>query len=149
MRAMLTVLKTANRGTYRARQKKISHKLSVQAEVRPLGFSERGRRISASWPVILRSRARSTFAPSASLFRLSDFSALGTNRCSVRGWFFRRSKNALCRLPKYSMRGSPLGRLPVLSEAASEVVLPLVVERRLEFRGLCKRLDMRQGDRGK
>jgi transcription initiation factor IIF auxiliary subunit len=39
-------------------------------ESKPLNISERGLRMTASWLVILRPRARSTLAPRASLFRL-------------------------------------------------------------------------------
>jgi hypothetical protein len=40
--------------------------------------------MTASWLVILRPRARSTLAPRASLFRLFDFSSVGTKAASDR-----------------------------------------------------------------
>ena len=121
---------------------KIFSQNHIQGEVVPSDFSESGLRITASWPVILRPRARSTFAPRASLFKLSDFSAVGTNRCLVSGLFSRRSKPSW-RWEMSAIRGSPLGRLPfVRSDAASEG-LPLTVENRLEAR-FCRELDMRR-----
>lgn len=133
-------------GTWSGRYKKIAIKVvwstvredlsrHIQGEVVPSVFSERGLRMTASWPVILRPRARSTFAPRASLFRLSDFSAVGTNRCLVSGLFSRRS-NPSWRWEMSAIRGSPLGR----SEASEG--LPLTVENRLELR-FCGRLAMR------
>jgi len=136
-----------NHQTYSIRRVKIfpRHRLHVQGEaVSASVFSERGLRMTASWPVILRPKARSTFAPRASLFRLSDFSAVGTNRCWVRGLFSRRSRPS-CKWEMSAILGSPLGRLLfVRSEAASEG-LPLMVENRFEFR-FCRRLDLRRSE---
>lgn len=101
------------------------------------GFS----RMTASWLVILRPSARSTLAPRASLLRLSDFSALGTNRCFASGLFSRRFSPS--RRLLYSVYlGSPLGRLPVVSSEAIEG-LPLTVENRFEARFYSTGLDCR------
>lgn len=90
-------------------------------------------RMTASWLVILRPRARSTLAPSASLFRLSAFSGVGTNRCFARGLFSKRSMPSEYSLIS-AIRGSALDRLEmVLSEGARDGVL-LMVEKRLELR---------------
>ena len=88
--------------------------------------------MTASWPVILRPRARSTLAPSASLLRLSVFSVLGTNRCFVRGLFSKRSRPSRRLLYSVTL-GSPLGRLPVVRSEAIEG-LPLTVENLFEAR---------------
>lgn len=53
------------------------------------------RRMTASWLVMRRPRARSTLAPRASLFRLSVFSDVGTKRWSCSGLFSRRSRPSL------------------------------------------------------
>ena len=96
-----------------------------------MGFSLRaGFRITASWLVIRRPRARSTLAPRASLPMLSVFSAVGTKRCCVRGLFSRRSRPSR-RLRTSAMRGSPLAMLP-FDEAIEGA--PLTVENRLEAR---------------
>lgn len=89
-------------------------------------------RMTASWPVILRPRARSTLAPKASLLRLSVFSVLGINRCFVRGLFSKRSRPSRRLLYSVTL-GSPLGRLPVVRSEAIEG-LPLTVENLFEAR---------------
>lgn len=89
-------------------------------------------RMTASWPVILRPRARSTLAPRASLLRLSVFSVLGINRCFVRGLFSKRSRPSRRLLYSVTL-GSPLGRLPVVRSEAIEG-LPLTVENLFEAR---------------
>lgn len=109
--------------------------LNTPASVSQLAlFSLRiGFRMTASWPVMRRPRARSTFAPRASLFILSVFSAVGTKRCFWRGLFSKRSKPS----PRWWISvslGSPLGKLAaVRSEGAIEGV-PLTVENLLEVR---------------
>ena len=91
----------------------------------------------ASWSVILRPSALSTFAPKASLLRLSVFSGVGWYRCCCRRFCSRRSKPCVHSLIS-CIRGSPFGDDEelvcwVLSEAAREGT-PLKVESRLEVR---------------
>jgi len=107
--------------------------LEVVADRSTIGFSLRtlGRR-TASWLVILRPSALSTFAPKASLLRLSDFSGLGWYRCCCRRWLFSLSIFFVHSLIS-CIRGSPFEDEIVLSEAATEGT-PLYVEKRFEAR---------------
>ena len=90
----------------------------------------------ASWSVNLRSSARSTFAPKASLLRLSVFSGVGWYRCCCRRFCSKRSKPCVHSLIS-CIRGSLLDDdelvCEVLSDAARDGT-PLKVENRLDVR---------------
>lgn len=69
------------------------HHEAVVTDLDTPGFSLRMRGlIAASWSVILRSKALSTFAPSASLLRFSLFSGVGWYRCCCKRLLSSRSK---------------------------------------------------------
>ena len=90
----------------------------------------------ASWSVILRPKALSTFAPSASLLRLSLFSGVGWYRCCCRRLLSRRSKpfvHALISCKRGSLVVDDRLVLMVVSEAARDGT-PLYVENRFEVR---------------
>lgn len=78
---------------------------------------------AASWPLNLRFKALSTFAPNANLLKFSVFSGLGTNRCCWRRLLSRRLK-PISHSFISAMRGSPFASevlvLTVPSETASD-----------------------------
>lgn len=102
------------------------------ASITAFSFST-GSRMTASWLVILRPRARSTLAPNANLLKSSVFSGVGTKRCFRRGLFSRRSSPSR-RLWKSASLGSPAGRPAKVVSDEATVGASLTVENRLEVR---------------
>ena len=110
--------------------------IAVEADLSTAAFSLSGLSfIVASWSVIRRPSARSTFAPSASLLKLSVFSCVGAYRCCCKRSCSKRSKPCVHSLIS-ATRGSLVAVLPIVLVVVSEAAVDeaLKVEKRLEVR---------------